>query len=66
MKSDYREKKGVRLRLDKQIEDFRQALESNGLLDFGWKWQKFTWCNKQEDGSAISERLDRVVANEKW
>lgn len=59
------EKRGGRPRLEKQMEEFRQALESNGLYDYR-KGQKYTWINRHEDDSFTKERLDRVVANQEW
>lgn len=60
------EKIGGRSRPRKQMEDFRLALERNGLVDLGWKNQKFTQSNKHTYETFTKERLDRVVANENW
>lgn len=59
-------KVGGRLRLAKQMTNFRSVLKSNGLLDFGWKRQKFTWSNRHQDESHTKERLDKAVANKFW
>lgn len=37
------EKVGGRPRPLVQMEDLKLVLETNGLLDLGWKEQKFTW-----------------------
>lgn len=47
----------------RQIKDFKLALESSGLIDVGWRNQKFIWSNKHHDDTFTKERLDRVVVN---
>lgn len=60
------EKIGGRPRPQKQMEQFRSVLESNGLIDMEWKNQKFTWSNRHHNETFAKERLDRMVANQKW
>lgn len=48
------------------MEAFKVALETNGVIDLGWKEQKFTWSNRHSDKIFTMECLDRVVANRKW
>lgn len=60
------EKIGGRPRPQKQMEQFRSMLESNGLIDTKWKNQKFTWSNRHHNETFAKERLDRMVANQKW
>lgn len=45
---------------------FKSALETNGLVDLGWRGQKLTWSNRHSDETLTMERLDRVVANKNW
>lgn len=54
---------GGRERNEGQMEMFRRALEDGRLADFGWRGNKFTWCNGHGDETFIKERLDRAVAN---
>lgn len=49
-----------------QLEAFRDALGTCRLEDLGFVGSRFTWCNKQEGGQFIKERLDQVVANGHW
>lgn len=58
------EKLGGRLRPLRQMAKFWIALEVNGLLDLGWKKQKFTWSNRHADESFTKERFDRTVTND--
>lgn len=60
------EKYGGRLRLAKQMMDFRQALETNRLFDMGWKGMKYTWSNRHSNSSFTKLRLDRAVATKEW
>lgn len=48
------------------MEEFRLTLESNGLIDLGWRNQMYTWSNRHNDETHNMERLDRVVANKQW
>lgn len=45
------------------MESFRKVVE---LYDFGFKGDKFTWSNNQEEGNYTKERLDRAFANKRW
>lgn len=36
------------------------------MTDFGWVGNKYTWCNRHEDGTFIREMLDRAMANHTW
>lgn len=59
-------KSGGQLRLEKQMCEFKQALESNGLFDLGWKCVKYTWNNRHSDATFTKLRLDGVVATKEW
>lgn len=50
----------------KQMEDFKVALERNGLVDLGWKNQKYSWSNMHKNDTFTKECLDRVVATSRW
>lgn len=58
------EKCGGRQRPEQYMVEFRQALETNGLLDMGWKGSRYTWCNRHDRNTAMRERHDRALANE--
>ena len=60
------EKKGGRLRPERQMEEFRDVLDECGFRDLGFVGGKFTWCNGHPDGFTIWERLDRAVATMEW
>lgn len=58
------EVKGRNMRRKVQMAGFREALQLNGLMDFGSVGAFYTWFNGRRDDRAIWERLDRVVGNE--
>nr|POE80458.1 hypothetical protein CFP56_25175 [Quercus suber] len=49
-----------------QMRSFRECLNACGLIDLGFVWQRFTWCNRRLGEQRTLIRLDRMVANEKW
>lgn len=49
-----------------QMRSFRECLNACGLIDLGFVWQRFTWCNGRLGEQRTLIRLDRMVANEKW
>lgn len=57
---------GGKPRPARQMKEFREDIDSNGLLDLGWINQKFTWSNRHNNDTFMKERLDRVVANISW
>ena len=60
------EKLGGAERGAKQMMAFRECLNRCGLVDLGFIWQKYTWCNGHFGGDRTKLRLDRAVANEDW
>ena len=56
------EKIGGAPRRERQMTDFRLALDFCGLCDLGFVGSPYTWCNNQFDGVVICIRLDRGVA----
>lgn len=60
------EKSEGKRRPRKQIEDFQNAIDLNGLFDVGWKGQKFTWSNRHRDKIFTKERLNKSIANHRW
>lgn len=42
------------------------TLDHCQLRDLGSLGNQFTWCNRQEEGKSISEKLDHFVANKEW
>ncbi|CAL9021651.1 unnamed protein product [Prunus brigantina] len=58
------EKLGGAVRNERQMQNFRQAIDSCGLKDLGYRGPKFTWWrNGPED---IRVRLDRGLATWEW
>ncbi|KAF7827106.1 reverse transcriptase [Senna tora] len=49
-----------------RIREFRNCVESCGLVDLGFVGQKYTWRNKRGNGRIVFERLDRFLANASW
>jgi hypothetical protein len=60
------ENEGGAVRQERQMQSFRDVLESCNLHDLGYDGAKFTWTNCRYDGEFIKERLDRAVANSYW
>jgi exonuclease III len=60
------EKTGAVLRKERQMDQFREALEGCNLHDLGFTGAPFTWNNGRHDESFVKERLDRAVANMEW
>lgn len=59
-------KKGGVTRLLRQINDFRNALNNNSLMDLDTSNPNFTWNNKQKEPHRILECLNHYVANLEW
>ena len=55
-----------RLRLSKQMEDFRDVLDECGFQDLRFSSNKFTWCNGHGEGHTMWEKLDRAVGAVEW
>ncbi|KAA3486163.1 reverse transcriptase [Gossypium australe] len=60
------EKRGGRLRSERQMLDFRMALEDCNLFDLGFTGRWFTWERGRFQATNIKERLDRGVASPTW
>lgn len=60
------EKLGGRLQPERQMQEFKDALDECGFRDLGYKGGKFTWWNWQGDGFSVWERLNRAVATTNW
>lgn len=60
------EKRGGRLRPEKQIVDFHQVLTNCDLRDLGFIRPPFTQSNRREGEALINERLDRCCANSQY
>ena len=60
------EKKGGAPRQERQMREFRSALDFCGFRDLGFVGPPFTWCNKHFEGEMIWIRLDRGVATPSW
>ncbi|GMY05786.1 hypothetical protein FCV25MIE_01025 [Fagus crenata] len=60
------EKVGGGIRSERQMQDFRDAIDSCGFIDLGFVGEPFTWCNNRLGSATIWERLDRGLATEEW
>ncbi|CAN0860154.1 LINE-1 retrotransposable element ORF2 protein [Linum grandiflorum] len=60
------ENAGGRLKSERQMLNFNNALEDCGLRDLGFIGYPFTWDNGCDPPDLIEERLDRAVANKNW
>ena len=60
------EKMGRPLRRERQMMEFREALDYCSFRDLGFVGAPFTWCNNQYDGMVTWIRLDRAVATNTW
>ncbi|KAK9750299.1 hypothetical protein RND81_02G185500 [Saponaria officinalis] len=53
-------------RAQREMDDFREAIDYCGLMDIGYTRDAFTWWNKKSEPLAIFERLDRGCASLEW
>lgn len=60
------EKKGGNDRDVRMINDFREAVQENGLVDMGFSGRPYTWSNKRYGQQFIEERLDRCFCCTNW
>ena len=60
------EKEGGVIRRDCLIDAFRDAVDSCGVHDLGYRGGKFTWKRGIDENTMIRERLDRFLASEDW
>ncbi|XP_057834369.1 uncharacterized protein LOC131044904 [Cryptomeria japonica] len=63
---DLDEKKGGLRMSNKIMEDFRDFVMQNQLMDVVPKNGTFTWMNRRGNFAHISERLDRHLIGESW
>ncbi|KAM7278298.1 hypothetical protein ACFE04_005432 [Oxalis oulophora] len=63
---NHSEMKGGRRKSDSQIQDFRQVVDDCELREIMTGGPCFTWKNNRRGDEAIFEKLDRVLANDKW
>ncbi|GMI67709.1 hypothetical protein HRI_000440200 [Hibiscus trionum] len=60
------EKQGGRLRSERNMSQFREALDDCELCDLGFKGTWYTWERGRTEATNVRERLDRAVANLRW
>ncbi|KAJ8426626.1 hypothetical protein Cgig2_016069 [Carnegiea gigantea] len=60
------QKKGGSPKCQASIDNIRTFFIDNGLYDLEFTGDEFTWCNYQENGMVVEERLDRFCANTEW
>jgi hypothetical protein len=57
---------GQRVRNDRQMQAFREAIDDCEFLDLGYKGLLFTWCNNRKGAATTWLRLDRFMATNDW
>lgn len=60
------EKMDSALRKERQMVEFREALNFCSFHDLGFAGSPFTWCNNHFDGLVTWIRLDKGVATMSW
>ncbi|RYR09735.1 hypothetical protein Ahy_B05g078136 [Arachis hypogaea] len=60
------EKVGLHPKPQNQIQEFRQFVNSNSLMDLDLKGGKFTWFSNPRNGFVTREKIDRALANWEW
>lgn len=60
------EKKGGQIRLEWQLEYFREVLTNCDLRDLKFLGAPFMWINQRVENDLICETLDRCVSNTEW
>ncbi|XP_015169049.1 uncharacterized protein [Solanum tuberosum] len=56
---------GIPYIMNKSLQ-FIGVIEACGLIDLGYTWLLFTWCNQRDAEARVWKRLDRSMANDKW
>lgn len=59
------DKRGGVARSSKNLRDFQNCMDINGLREMHARGYKYTWSNKRREG-LIEEKLDRFLANSDW
>ncbi|XP_021739498.1 uncharacterized protein LOC110705886 [Chenopodium quinoa] len=49
-----------------EIENFRQCVRQNLLIDFKAGGLFYTWNNKQQGSDRVCKKIDRILVNELW
>ncbi|KAH7846917.1 hypothetical protein Vadar_019661 [Vaccinium darrowii] len=49
-----------------ELNDFRNFIDNNDLIDIGFVGFPFTWNNKRHGWANIRQRLDRAIVNPQW
>ena len=60
------EKMGGEPRRERQMVEFKEALDFCGFCDLGYVGAPFTWCNNQYEGEVSWISLDKGVATTPW
>ncbi|XP_050207722.1 uncharacterized protein LOC126657130 [Mercurialis annua] len=60
------EKRGGRIRNQRELDDFQATIDDYGVADLGYDGHDFTWTNRRAGEHLIQARLDRFFANAKW
>ncbi|XP_021723797.1 uncharacterized protein LOC110691188 [Chenopodium quinoa] len=50
----------------KEVEQFRECIQDSLLMDWNTGGPFYTWNNKQDAGSRVCTRIDRVLVNANW
>ena len=60
------EKIGGARRSQRQMDDFREAIDCCRFMDLGFCGPEFTWCNMQEGPHKMYLRLDCALVMQEW
>ena len=60
------EKMGGVQRSQRQMDEFRDAVNSCGFKDLGYNGSDYMWCNMQERENTMYIRLDQALATSEW
>ena len=53
-------------RSQKQMNEFREAINCCRFMDLGFCGSEFTWCNMQQGRHIMYLRLDRALVTQEW
>lgn len=60
------EKKGIPMKQQSVLEEFRTTLADCDLHALGYWGHKYTWWNGQEGDGSVEEILDKFCAQSEW
>lgn len=60
------DKLGGRINISTSMQDLRDLLDKNELIDLNLKGNRYTWSNRRISKGFILRRLDRMLASQEW